>query len=956
MPAAEEGSTVLLDRFLRWLPAIAGGYTFAGGLLTLLGWVLDRPRLTGWFGGLSTQPNAAIATVLAAAALLLLSAGRRKFAAWFGFIVLGIGGATLLEHVTGIDLGIDRLLLFDRPWGTRATLAPGRMGIPASVSWVLAGYALVALRKNRPTPAAVPAIGVALAAISLLSLTGYLFGADMLFALPRLTAIAMQTATFLLAIGVGLLAVASDRSPVRILLEDSAAGTLAWRAFPVVILLPIGIGLLCALGYRAGLYDPSMAIALLVLSLIGGLSAVLGWGVAAVRSREESLRRSQNQFARFMQHLPGLAWIKDSAGRYIYANDAATAAFQLPLERLYGKTDDELFPPETADQFRAHDRQAMQSAQGVQVVETLKHNDGVLHHSLVSKFPIAGAAGQLELVGGMAIDITERRRAEETVRSLLRISARLNSTLDVNELLDILIQEAIQLIEVEGGASGLLTTEGMVANKYFRQGEALPLDYCWPPLHGLPGWLIVHKGPYVTNDAKQDPQIVQSLCDTFGVWSALSTPILSAQGSLIGFFELHNKRDGTGFTAADQEILAAVSQVAAIAIQNGLAYRSLEEAKESLKDSDRRKDQFLAVLAHELRNPLAPIRTGLEIIRQSGGHAGVLQEAQAAMERQVTHLVRLVDDLLDLSRISRDKLELRKERMELAAVLRQAVETSQPLAAGENQSLELALPEEPILLSADAIRLTQVFGNLLNNACKFSPRGSVIHLAARREGSDCVVSVRDHGIGIPAEKIGQVFEMFTQVHQNLERSHQGLGIGLTLVRRLIEMHGGSVTATSAGEGQGSEFLVRLPILTPTPPPPPAPHGSISPLLLLPPRRVLVVDDNHDAARTLGALFRLDGHEVKLAHDGKEACAVAEAYRPDIILLDIGLPKLSGYEVCQAVRRQEWASDVVIVALTGWGQDDDRRRSAAAGFDGHIVKPVDYRNLLELLASQLPVPV
>jgi CheY-like chemotaxis protein len=283
------------------------------------------------------------------------------------------------------------------------------------------------------------------------------------------------------------------------------------------------------------------------------------------------------------------------------------------------------------------------------------------------------------------------------------------------------------------------------------------------------------------------------------------------------------------------------------------------------------------------------------------------------------------------------------------------VETSQPLAASEKQSIELVLPEEAVFLTADAIRLAQVFSNLLNNACKFSPQGARIRLTARREGSDCVVTVRDQGIGIPAGKIDQVFDMFTQLHQTFERTQRGLGIGLTLVRRLVEMHGGSVTAASEGEGHGSEFLVRLPVLPMHIPPAPR-TGPGHPLLHLPTRRVLVVDDNYDAARTLAALIRLDGHEVMLAHDGEEACAVAEACRPEIILLDIGLPKMNGYEACQALRRQPWASDVVMVALTGWGQDDDRRRSAEAGFDGHIVKPVDYQALLELLASLLPVPV
>jgi PAS domain S-box-containing protein len=940
-------------RISPWVAKTLSAYVVAAGVLGFLGWMLDIPRLADWDGDeITMQPNTTVASIATGLALLLVTLGRRKLAAYFAVLVLLIAGMTLFEHATGADLVIDRLLLFGRTWGGKATTAPGRMGIPGAVSWAIAATALISLRRLGKTPAVVSILGLMLCGIASLSLTGYMFGADMLYALPRLTAIAMQSATVLAAVGLALIVIAADRPPLRVILEDSAAGVLARRALPIVILLPVIIGYFCIRGNRAGLYDSSMAVALLVLLLIAALCGVLWWGVCAVALREESLRRSEERFSRFMQHLPGLAWIKDAEGRYLYVNESAAKAFQRHPHELIGKTDDAIFPAETAAQFKANDRDAVRSATGIQLIETLKQDDGVVHHSIVSKFPIPANDSGAPLVAGMAIDITERKRAEDTVNSLLTISELLNSTLDVEALLQILVREAIALVGAESGVSGLLTHDGMNCKNYLQKGKSLPLEYCWPPMHGLPGWLIVHKKPYLTNDAASDNQIVHALCEQFGVRSALSTPIISAQGNLLGFFEIHNKLDGRGFTAADQELLTAVSQVAAIAVQNALAYQALEEAKESLRAADRRKDEFLAVLAHELRNPLAPVRTGLEIFKQAGLN-DELAKVQQAMERQIAHMVRLVDDLLDLSRISRDKLELRKQRVELATILRQAIETTQPLAVCSNQPIEIVLPDKPIYLDADPIRLAQVFANLLNNACKYSPPDQPIHVDAHREGSDAIVSIKDEGLGIPTDQLEQVFEMFTQVHQSFERTHRGLGIGLTLVRRLVQMHGGTVTANSAGPGRGSEFVVRLPVMVESPQAS-GKKWDLTAGQTISPRRVLVVDDNEDAAMTLAALMKIAGHQTVLAHDGEQACAISESYRPDIVLLDIGLPKMSGYDVCRFIRQQPWSSDAVIIALTGWGHDDDRRKSSAAGFDAHLVKPVDHGNLLSTLQSLLPI--
>jgi len=375
-----------------------------------------------------------------------------------------------------------------------------------------------------------------------------------------------------------------------------------------------------------------------------------------------------------------------------------------------------------------------------------------------------------------------------------------------------------------------------------------------------------------------------------------------------------------------------------------------KRALAALEDADRRKDEFLATLAHELRNPLAPLRNSLAIVQRSAGDPATFAKASGVMERQLSHLVRLIDDLLDVSRISLDKLTLRVETADLGAVLEHAVEASRPAAERAGHVLEVHLPERPVRLQADRARLSQVFSNLIGNACKFTPDGGRVVIDARVAGEQAVVRVRDNGIGIAADRIGGVFEMFAQIDNSLERAHGGLGIGLTLVRRLVEMHGGSVIATSAGLGEGSEFVVTLPLtqgasdVAPGPAPTAAaPAGRL---------RMLVVDDNGDSAESLALLLSLAGHETHVAHTGPEALDRADALRPDAVLLDLGLPGLNGYEVCRRLRAAAWAREIPIVAITGWGQADDRQRSKDAGFDGHLVKPVVFGELTALLDESL----
>jgi PAS domain S-box-containing protein len=395
--------------------------------------------------------------------------------------------------------------------------------------------------------------------------------------------------------------------------------------------------------------------------------------------------------------------------------------------------------------------------------------------------------------------------------------------------------------------------------------------------------------------------------------------------------------------------------------QRQAAEDALRHSQHELAERDRRKDEFLAMLAHELRNPLAPMRNALHLVDMADPDPkpGV-REARALMERQLEHLVRLVDDLMDISRITRGRIDLHKERVDLATVVARAVEGSRPLIDARRHALEMTLPDCPLPVDVDSVRMAQVFWNLLTNAAKYTPTGGRIRLTVEKVASlaptpsaagagDVEVKVSDTGVGIAADNLPRVFDLFTQVERSLDRAEGGLGIGLTLVHRLTEMHGGRVSAASEGLGRGSQFVVRLPLAPAAQSDePPAPRSTQAGRTALAARRVLVVDDNRDSAESLAMLLRLMGSDVRTAYDGRLALETATTYRPEIVLLDIGLPGMDGLEVCNRLRQDESLGRPRIVAMTGYGQGEDKRRSHEAGFDAHLVKPVDLTTLLDLL--------
>ena len=471
--------------------------------------------------------------------------------------------------------------------------------------------------------------------------------------------------------------------------------------------------------------------------------------------------------------------------------------------------------------------------------------------------------------------------------------------------------------EIEAGADAVLLTDAMLGRGDPERLAAVL--HAQPPWSDLPVILLSPRGP--------DSPIAVWAMNVLGNVTVLEEPV---------------------------RVMTLVSTLQTAMKARARQYE-LRDRLEALRQADRQKDEFLATLSHELRNPLAPIRNALHVLRLAGADEQTRARVIDTMERQTGTVIRLVDDLLELSRINQGRIELRKERVKLSAVLRSALESSAPLVEAAGHELVINEPPEPLLLYADPVRLMQVISNLLNNAAKYTEKGGRIVLSARVEAGEAVISVGDNGLGIAPEMLSRIFDMFVQVDPGRERTRQGLGIGLTLVKRLVELHGGRVEARSEGLGKGSEFIVRLPALADqrvaraagAPPQPVGSDRRHSDLIRF---RILVVDDHHDAADSLATLLRLLGHQVRVAYEGIGGIETAKAFRPEVALLDIGMPGIDGFELGTRLRREPALQRMLMIALTGYGRDEDRQRTRDAGFNAHLVKPVDIAALNTLLAQ------
>ncbi len=617
----------------------------------------------------------------------------------------------------------------------------------------------------------------------------------------------------------------------------------------------------------------------------------------------------------------------------------------------------ELIHPADRDAVNNAIREAVASGDDFQVEFRNIRPDRSVHWIAGFGRVFAGDDGAPARMIGIGMDITDHKRAEQRSRFLADASAALAVLVDFDSTLQKVASLAVPDF-ADWATVDLLDADGTLRRVAVSHVDPTKVQLAhelhgrFPPDPDAPQglWHILRTGRpehiiEITDDLLQqsipDAEYLQIIRD-LGLRSYIGVP-LTVRGRTLGVITFISAESGLLYETGDLAVAQDLANRASISIENSQLYKELREA-------DRRKDEFLATLAHELRNPLAPIRNGLQVLRLAGADESTAEQARTMMDRQLTQMVRLVDDLLDVSRITRNKLELRRERVPLATIVHSATETSRPLVEQGGHTLSVRLPPDLVYLDADPVRLAQVFSNLLNNSARYTEPGGRIELTAESNTDHVLIRVRDNGRGIPRAELERVFEMFAQVEGDRTQTQGGLGIGLTLVRRLVEMHGGSVGVHSDGLGLGSEFTVRLPTVADQQGRTLSTEASASRTKAVG-RRILVVDDNPDSARSLGMLLKLLGNEIRTAGDGLEAIQAAEEFRPELILLDIGLPKLDGYEACRRIRQQPWSKPMTIVALTGWGQQEDRRRSQEAGFDHHLVKPVDLPTLRQLLSER-----
>jgi PAS domain S-box-containing protein len=680
-------------------------------------------------------------------------------------------------------------------------------------------------------------------------------------------------------------------------------------------------------------------------------------------SDRKGAEQAQRFLAAIVQSSEDAIISKTLTGKILTWNSSAERLLGYSAEEAIGQSILMIIPPE-----RQHEEAA--------IIERLRRGEGIEHYETVrltkderridvslSISPVRDDKGQVVAASKVLRDVTAQKQAQQAVvalkeelavqladlRRLHEMSTRLAATLELQPILDETLRAAVAIENADMGLLSLCDAEG--------QGLSIGASIGFQPEYlnliqrassgGACGTCYGERRRVLVPDIEVNPifEPYRDAARKAGFRAVHSTPLVTRGGKTIGVLSTHFRRPYQP-SARTIHLIDLCARQAVEFIENARLYAELRAA-------DRSKEEFLAVLAHELRNPLAPIRNSLHIMRLSGELTSAGERVQEVMERQVSHLVRLVDDLMEVSRISRGKIELRKAPVELAEVMAGAVEASRPLIEEARHQLAISLPTEPLTLEADGIRLTQIISNLLNNAAKYTDSGGQIWLTARRERSDVVISIRDTGIGIPPEKLAHVFDMFAQVHATGYRNTGGLGIGLTLVRRLVELHGGKIEARSAGLGKGSEFIVRLPVSAcklEVAAPQPRKSDRTAPLVS---KQILVVDDNHDAADSLAMFLKFLGASVKVAYNGAAAIEMVAKSQPEIVLLDIGMPMLDGYGVARRIRELPDGGDLLLVAMTGWGQEEDKRRTALAGFDHHLVKPVDPVKLEKLLAQYSP---
>lgn len=676
-------------------------------------------------------------------------------------------------------------------------------------------------------------------------------------------------------------------------------------------------------------------------------------------------RRAAEQSARFLASIVESSndaiVSKDLEGRVRTWNAGAERIFGYSAAEAVGQPITMIIPPELHDEERSI-LQRLRQGEQIEHFETIRVDSrGNRKPISLSISPIRDERGRIIGAAKVARDISAQKAAEAELVALqeeltaqvrdLQQLQQMSLILSTTRELQPILKESLRTASAISGADRSLLSLYDAQRNLLTVGASMGFEdqtaRSIAPDHPGIAACIRDRRRVIVEDAAADPENAgrRDALLAAGIRAVHSTPLVTRAGEIIGVLSLE-------FCAPHRPspreigLLDVCARQAVDFIENARLY-------EQLRAADRRKDEFLAVLAHELRNPLAPLTNSLHIMRLAQDLSPDIESLRGIMETQLQHLVRLVDDLLEVSRITCGKIELRRQEVELASIISTAVETSRPHIEAAAHQLAIQVAPEAVYLDADAMRLAQVVSNLLNNAAKYTPRGGQIWLTAGVEQEQAVIGVRDNGIGISADMLPHIFEMFSQVEQARRQAQGGLGLGLAVARGLVEMHGGTIDARSAGPQRGSQFVIRLPIVRVARPTPVAAAAGEQQRQPLPSRRILIVDDTRVAAHTLGKLLEALGQQVRIAANAGQALAMLATDRPDLVISDIAMPGMDGYELAQRIRRDPDCDEVVLVALTGYGQEEDRRRALAAGFRHHLVKPVGLQSLEQLL---MDVPV
>jgi PAS domain S-box-containing protein len=903
----------------RLVPATLGGYAVLGGLGTLTGWVLDVQRLTDWEGnGISMMPNTAIAAVVAGTALILLAFGYRRAVLFFGLIGGLIGASALFEHITGIDLGIDKLIVY-REWGQRGTVVPGRMSLPGATSFTLIGTALILATGSWRRGQYAVVCAVLVTCVAMLSLMGFLFGASTLYSIPHLTAIALQTATMTLAIALGIVFALPRYEPMRTLLADSASGTLSRRFLPFIIILPLVLGKLQSFGRDMKLFDANFGTAALVLTLILFQGALVWWAATEIAAYERELRRRTNQLSLFLESAAiGLHRVGPD-GTILWVNAAELEMLGYRAEEYVGHhitkfhVDQEVITEILARLSRGeklHDYPAR-----------MKCKDGSIRDVAIDS-SVLFEQGRFIHTQCFTHDVTLRKQAEEFQASLAAI---------VEASDDAIISKTLD---------GIIRSWNASAERIF--------GYSAEEVVGKSIELLIPP------DLRTEEHLILGRLRNGERIRHFETVRVGKDGRRIDIsLTISPIRDRTGRVIGASKFARDISERKKIDLEREQLLESERSARTQAEQAGRLKDEFLATVSHELRTPLNSIMGWAQFLKRTRQDKDSIGEGINAIERGARMQAQIIDDLLDMNRIVFGKLRLEVQTTDLTPIIEGALETVRLSAEAKNIRIHKILNPGAGPIKGDPTRLQQVIWNLLSNAVKFTPKGGKIQVLLERINSHIEISVADTGIGITNEFLPHVFERFRQADSSTSRQHGGLGIGLAIAKQIVELHGGSLTAISEGEGKGAIFQIQLPISAVRRPlelDGPIQNESSVENIKLSGVRILVVDDDPGACEILRQLLTQTDAEVETISSGIEALPRILESAPDILLCDIGMPGMDGFEVIRTIRERGLA--VPAVAITAFARPEDRIRSLQAGFNMHLSKPIDARELLIVIDTLL----